>query len=99
MATYVLVHGGGHGGWCYDRLSPLLRAAAHEVYAPTLTGLADRKHLLNASINLDTHITDVVNLLFYHDLKDVILAGHSYGGMVITGVADRAEGRVGQLVY
>jgi pimeloyl-ACP methyl ester carboxylesterase len=99
MATYVLVHGGGHGGWCYDRLAPLLRAKGHEVYAPTLTGLADRSHLLGPKVNLDTHITDVVNLIYYHDLKDVILAGHSYGGMVITGIADRAEGRVGRLVF
>ena len=99
MATYVLVHGGGHGGWCYGRLSPLLRAAGHEVYAPTLTGLGERKHLLSPGIDLDTHITDVVNTLVYEDLKDVILVGHSYGGMVITGVADRAPGRVGWLVY
>jgi pimeloyl-ACP methyl ester carboxylesterase len=94
-----LVHGGGHGGWCYDKVAPFLRAAGHEVYAPSLTGLGERKHLLSADVGLDTHITDIVNLFFYHDLKDVILAGHSYGGMVITGVADRALERVGQLVY
>ena len=99
MATFVLVHGGGHGGWCYQRLARLLREAGHEVYCPTLTGLADRSHLLNPSINLDTHIADVVNLLFYEDLRDVYLAGHSYGGMVITGIADRALDRVGHLIF
>lgn len=99
MATYVLVHGGGHGGWCYQKVARRLRAARHEVHAPTLTGLGERSHLLSTSIDLDTHITDVVALLFYEDLRDVILVGHSYGGMVITGVADRAGDRVGRLVY
>jgi pimeloyl-ACP methyl ester carboxylesterase len=97
--TYVLIHGGGHGGWCYQRVAPLLRAAGHDVYAPSLTGLADRAHLLTPDTDLDTHITDVVSLLAYEDLTDVILVGHSYGGMVITGVADRAADRVGHLVY
>jgi len=99
MATYVLVHGGGHGGWCYRKVARLLRAAGHEVHTPTLTGLGERSHLLSPAIDLDTHITDVVSLLFYEDLRDVILVGHSYGGMVITGIADRAADRVGQLVY
>jgi len=99
MATYVLVHGGSHGGWCYTRLARLLREADHLVYTPSLTGLADRKHLLSPAVDLDTHITDIVNLLEYEDLSDVILAGHSYGGMVITGVADRALDRVGNLVF
>jgi pimeloyl-ACP methyl ester carboxylesterase len=99
MATYVLVHGGGHGGWCYQRVARMLQAAGHVVYAPTLSGLADRSHLLSPAIDLDTHITDVVGLLFYEDLRDVILVGHSYGGMVITGIADRAADRVSRLVY
>ena len=99
MATYVLVHGGGHGGWCYQRVARILQAAGHVVYAPTLSGLAERAHLLSPAIDLDTHITDVVELLFYEDLHDVILVGHSYGGMVITGIADRAADRVGRLVY
>jgi pimeloyl-ACP methyl ester carboxylesterase len=99
MATFVLVHGGGHGGWCYSRIARPLRGAGHNVYAPSLTGLADRKHLLRPDIDLNTHITDIVNLLEYEDLTDVVLAGHSYGGMVITGVADRALNRVGRLVY
>lgn len=99
MATFVLVHGGGHGGWCYQPVAKLLRAKGHEVYAPSLTGLADREHLMSPGIDLDMQITDIVKLLQYEDLKDVILVGHSYGGMVITGVADRATDRVGHIVY
>ena len=99
MATSVLVHGGGHGGWCYQKVARRLRAEGHEVHAPSLTGLADRSHLLVPGIDLDTHSTDVVNLLRYEDLSDVILVGHSYGGMVITGIADRAADRIGRLVY
>jgi pimeloyl-ACP methyl ester carboxylesterase len=99
MATYVLVHGGAHGGWCYRYVAPILRSAGHEVHTPTLTGLGERAHLLNPAIDLDTHITDIVAVLHYEDLRDVILVGHSYGGMVITGVADRAWDRVGHLVY
>jgi pimeloyl-ACP methyl ester carboxylesterase len=99
MATYVLVHGGGHGGWCYQKVARILRAKGHEVHCPTLTGLGERSHLLSPDIDLDTHIADVVAVLHYEDLRDVILAGHSYGGMVIVGVADRALDRVGQLVY
>ena len=99
MSTFVLVHGGGHGGWCYQPLARILRAEGHEVYAPTLSGLGERSHLLRAGIDLDTHITDVAAVLHYEDLRDVILVGHSYGGMVITGAADRAPERVGRLVY
>lgn len=99
MTTYVLVHGGGHGGWCYDKVARRLRTAGHEVYAPSLTGLGERSHLRRPDIDLDTHITDVTALLHYQDLRDVILVGHSYGGMVITGVADRATDRVGRVVY
>jgi pimeloyl-ACP methyl ester carboxylesterase len=99
MAKFVLVHGGGHGGWCWQRLAPLLRAGGHDVYTPTLTGLGERAHLLNAAIDLDTHITDIAAVLKYEDLSEVILVGHSYGGMVITGVADRALSRIGHLVF
>jgi pimeloyl-ACP methyl ester carboxylesterase len=99
MAVFVLVHGGGHGGWCYNRLSPLLRAEGHLVYSPSLTGCGDRKHLLTADVDLDTHIADIVNLIDYDDLDQVILVGHSYGGMVITGVADRVPERLRDLVY
>jgi pimeloyl-ACP methyl ester carboxylesterase len=99
MATYVLVHGGGHGGWCYDKVAALLREAGHNVFAPDLTGLATRAEELSPGVDLDTHIDDVVGLIREHDLQDVILVGHSYGGMVITGAADRAHDRVGKLVY
>ncbi len=99
MTTYVLVHGGGHGGWCYRAVKRLLEADGHEVFAPSLTGLAERSHLLDASVDLETHLTDVTSLLHYWDLRDVVLVGHSYGGMVITGVADRATDRVARLVY
>ncbi len=99
MATYVLVHGGGHGGWCYQRVTRLLRAAGHDVHTPTMTGLGERAHLLRPGIDLDLHIRDVVAVLAFEDLRDVVLVGHSYGGMVVTGVADRAPDRVGRLVY
>lgn len=99
MATYVLVHGGGHGGWCYQKVARRLRAAGHEVHAPSLPGCGEHAHLVSPAIDLDAHIDDVVGLLVAEDLHDVILVGHSYGGMVITGVADRATERVGQLVY
>jgi pimeloyl-ACP methyl ester carboxylesterase len=99
MKTYVLVHGGGHGGWCYQPVARILRSKGQEVYAATLTGLGEREHLLSPAVDLDLHITDVVKLLEFEDLRDVILVGHSYGGMVITGVADRATDRIGHLVF
>ena len=99
MATFVLVHGAYHGGWCWKKLTPLLRAAGHEVVAPTLTGLGERVHLLTRDIGLDTHVQDVVNVLAYEDLRGVVLVGHSYGGMVITGVAERIPQHVRHLVY
>jgi pimeloyl-ACP methyl ester carboxylesterase len=84
MATYVLVHGGAHGSWCYGPVARILRSAGQEVHAPTLSGLGDRSHLLRPGIDLDTHISDIVAVLHYEDLRDVVLVGHSYGGMVIT---------------
>ena len=96
MATYVLVHGGGHGGWCYQRVARLLQAAGHTVYVPTMTGVGERVHLVSPAVDLDLHIRDIVAVLEFEDLHDVILVGHSYGGMVITGVADRAAERVGR---
>jgi pimeloyl-ACP methyl ester carboxylesterase len=99
MATYDLVHGAGHGGWCWGRTAPRLRAAGHEVLTPTLTGVGERAHLLTPDIDLETHIADVLGVLAWEDLSDVILVGHSYGGMVVTGVADRAPERIAQLVY
>lgn len=97
--TFVLVHGAWHGGWCWRKLTPLLRIAGHEVFAPTLTGLGERSHLLAPEIDLDTHIKDILAVLEYEDLSDVVLVGHSYGGMVIAGVAEKAAPRVAHLVY
>jgi pimeloyl-ACP methyl ester carboxylesterase len=95
------VHGTGHGGWCWRFIAPLLRAAGHDVYTPTLTGLGASSHLLYElnRISLDTHVKDITNVLFYEDLSDVVLVGHSYGGMVITGVAAKQPQRLAQLVY
>lgn len=101
MAAFVLVHGTGHGGWCWQFLAPLLRAAGYDVYRPTLTGLGSSSHLSHElkRISLDTHVKDITNLLFYEDLSEVVLVGHSYGGMVITGVAAQEPHRLAQLVY
>lgn len=99
MATFVLVHGAWHGGWCWQKLVPFLEAAGHSVYAPTLTGLAERASELSPDVGLDTHIQDIVGLLVNQDLHGVVLVGHSYGGMVITGVVDQAPERIAHLVY
>jgi pimeloyl-ACP methyl ester carboxylesterase len=99
MATFVLVHGAWLGGWCWQRVTPHLRAAGHDVATPTLTGLGERSHLLSRDVGLDTHVDDIVNVLEFEDLHDVILVGHSYGGMVVTGVAERVPHRVARLVY
>jgi pimeloyl-ACP methyl ester carboxylesterase len=97
--TYVLVHGAWHGGWCWKRVTPLLRAAGHEVYTPTLTGLGERAHLGGMDTNLDVHIQDVLMTIQAEELSDIILVGHSYAGMVVTGVADRIPSLIKHLVY
>ncbi len=99
MATYVLVGGAWLGGWCWQPVARRLRDDGHDAYPVTLTGLGDRVHLARPEIDLDTHITDVVNLIEYEDLHDLVLLGHSYASLVITGVADRVPGRISQLVY
>lgn len=99
MATFVLVHGAVVGGWCWRWVAPELRAAGHEVYTPTLTGLGERVHLASPHVTLDTHIEDVVNLLHFEDLTGVVLVGWSYGGMVVAAAADRAPERIAHLVY
>jgi pimeloyl-ACP methyl ester carboxylesterase len=99
MATFVLVHGAWHGGWCWKKVAPLLRNAGHEVFTPTLTGLGERAHLLTPAVDLTTHVQDIVGVLTYEDLQDVVLVGHSYGGMVIAGVAEQADMRLAHLVY
>lgn len=99
MTTYVLVHGAWHGSWCWQRVRRALQLQGHEVFTPTLTGVGERAHLLSPAVNLDTHINDVVNLIRMEALNDVVLCGHSYGGCVIRGVADRIGERIARLVY
>jgi pimeloyl-ACP methyl ester carboxylesterase len=99
VSTYVLVHGAWRGSWIWKRVRRLLQARGHEVFTPTLTGVADRSHLSSPNVNLDTHITDVANLIRWEELSGVILCGHSYGGCVVTGVADRVPAQIGALVY
>jgi pimeloyl-ACP methyl ester carboxylesterase len=98
MSIFVLVPGAWHGGWCWKKLVPLLRVSGHEVYTPTLTGLGERSHLLSHKIDLHTHIMDIVNLLEFEDLTNVILVGHSYASAVIEGVAEIVPHRLSRLV-
>ena len=98
MTTFVLVSGAWLGGWAWQGVAPALRAAGHTVYTPTLTGLGERVHLARPEVDLDTHIEDVANLLRFEDLRDVVLLGHSYAGIVVTGVADRMPDRVAEVV-
>ncbi|MGB0631822.1 MAG: alpha/beta fold hydrolase [Alphaproteobacteria bacterium] len=99
MATFVLVHGAWHGGWCWRDVAADLRGRGHTVFTPTLSGLGERSHQVSHDIDIDTHIADILNVLEWEELTGVVLVGHSYGGMVITGVADRARDRIGRLVY
>lgn len=99
MATFVLVPGAMCGAWLWQRLVPLLRAAGHKAHPLTLTGYGDRVHLAGPQVDLETHITDLVNLLYFEDLHDAIMVGHSSAGMVIAGAADRVPERVRRLVY
>jgi pimeloyl-ACP methyl ester carboxylesterase len=99
MATFVLVHGAWHGSWCWARVRRALQAKGHEVFTPSLTGVGERSHLLSPQINLSTHIEDVVGLMTWEDLQNVVLCGHSYGGLVVTGAADRVPERIASLVY
>lgn len=97
--TFVLVHGAWHGGWCWARVADHLRAGGHRVFAPTLTGLGERAHLLSPAIGLDTWIGDVAGLIEAEELSNVVLVGHSFGGNIISGVADRMADRLAHLVY
>ena len=99
MATFLLVHGAWHGAWCYRRVEGLLRAEGHTVFSPTLTGLGDRSHQFRGDLNVDDHATDVLQLIHYEDLDDIVLVGHSYGGMVVSVVADRTPDKIHALVY
>ncbi len=97
--TFVLVHGAWHGGWCWTKVASVLRGRGHSVLTPTQTGLGERAHLLSKSITLDTFVEDIVNVIKYEDLKDIVLVGHSFGGNAISGTADRMPDRIKQLVY
>ena len=99
MAVFVVAHGAWSSGWAWQKVRPLMRQRGHEFWTPSYTGLGERSHLANPEIDLELHIQDVVNVLEFEDLDDVVLLGHSYGGMVATGVADRAAPRLQQLVY
>jgi pimeloyl-ACP methyl ester carboxylesterase len=98
MTTFVLVHGAWHGGWCWREVADRLRAAGHRVFTPTLTGLGERAHLRTAETGLSTHVADVCGVLRYEELRDVVLVGHSYAGLVVREAADRMPERVGRLV-
>jgi pimeloyl-ACP methyl ester carboxylesterase len=97
--TFVLIHGAWHGGWCWRRVADLLEQRGHKVFAPTLTGLGERSHLLRSDINLDTHIADVVNVVKWEDLKDVVLVGHSYGGFPMSGAIEQIHDRISSVVF
>lgn len=97
--VYVIVHGAWGGGWAFKKVDSLMREKGCIVYRPTLTGQGEKVHLATTSVGLSTHINDVVNTILFEDLHDVILIGHSYGGMVVTGVADSLPGRIKKLIY
>jgi pimeloyl-ACP methyl ester carboxylesterase len=99
MATFVVAHGAWSSAWAWRKMRPLLRMARHELWTPSYTGLGERAHLANPAIDLETHINDVVGMIEMEDLSDIVLVGHSYGGMVATGVTDRIHARIAQLVY
>jgi pimeloyl-ACP methyl ester carboxylesterase len=99
MATFVVSHGAWSAGWAWKKMRPLMAARGHILFTPTLTGIGERSHLAHPGIDLDTHIADILGVLKYEDLNGVNLIGHSYSGMVATGVADRACDRVAQVIY
>ena len=99
MADIVLIHGAFHGGWCWRDGAARLRAQGHNVFAPSLTGVGDRAHLISPDVDLDTHIADVCAVIEAEELRDVVLVAHSLGGMAVTGAADRLSERIGALVY
>jgi len=98
-STFVLVHGAWHGGWCWRRVADQLTARGHRVFTPTFTGLGERMHLVSPAVGLDTHITDVVNVFKFERLSNVVLAGHSYAGAVISGVAEQAFDQISSIVF
>ncbi len=99
MSTFVVAHGAWSAGWGWKKMHPLMAKRGHRLITPTYTGLGERGHLANANIDLDTHIADILGVLKFEDMNGVNLIGHSYGGMVATGVADRARARIAKLIY
>ncbi|MEA2971094.1 MAG: hypothetical protein QOE78_4355, partial [Alphaproteobacteria bacterium] len=97
--TFVLVHGSSAGGWCYRRVADILEKQGHKVFAPTLTGLGERSHLMSGMITLDTHIADVVNVIRWENLDNFVLVGHSYGGWIISGAAEQVEKKIAAIVF
>jgi pimeloyl-ACP methyl ester carboxylesterase len=97
--TFVLVHGAWHGGWCWRRVADLLAKRGHKVFAPTLTGLGERSHLISGSVNLDTHITDIVNVIKWENLTDICLVAHSYAGWPVSGAIEQVPDRIASVVY
>jgi pimeloyl-ACP methyl ester carboxylesterase len=97
--TFLVCHGAWSAGWAWKKMHPLMNRAGHRLVTPTYTGLGERAHLAHPAIDLETHITDMLQVIKYEDLRDIVLIGHSYGGMVATGVADRARDKVKQLIY
>ena len=97
--TFLVCHGAWSAGWAWKKMHPLMNKAGHRLITPTYTGLGERAHLADPSIDLETHIEDMLNVIKYEDLREFVLIGHSYGGMVATGVADRAREKVKQLIY
>jgi len=99
MTTFVLVHGGGHGGWCWQATARRLRGMGHDVYTPTLTGFGERSHLDTSTVTFATFVTDVSNVLIFEDLHDVVLVGHSMGGVIVPRVAEELRGRLRRVVW
>ncbi|MEI9984737.1 MAG: alpha/beta hydrolase [Aliidongia sp.] len=99
MTNFVLLHGGGMGGWTWKFVRPLLRAAGHEVYTPTFTGFGERIHLIGRNVGNAVHVTDIVNMLEFEDIEDAVIVGHSYAGTVIPGVVAQAGNRICRLIY
>ena len=97
--TFVLVHGAWHGGWCWRPVADLLEGQGHKVFTPTLSGLGERSHLLTRDVNVSTHVVDVANVIVWENLQDVVLVGHSYGGLAISGVADKMADRISSIIF
>ena len=97
--TFLVCHGAWSAGWAWKKMQPLMIAAGHRLLTPSYTGLGERAHLATPGIDLESHIADILNVIKYEDLRDIVLLGHSYGGMVATGVADRAPERIAQIIY